>query len=157
MPVRLTRRLFPRANAASRSDSSGLRICMQTHPPCSTLCSSAEARVTTSSHLHNHAGWSEYTSNGWQELSLYLVQSIQEWPQCGLAYHRHPTAGTARTGCAFCDQRHEKEGTVADDLTCSSLLFLLISVIMCDAWSLCRAHSGLGHVCSQRTSWADYR
>jgi hypothetical protein len=39
--------------------------------------------------------------------------------------HRHPTTGPAGAGCAFPDQRHQKEGTVADKvLICTSLLQL---------------------------------
>jgi hypothetical protein len=57
------------------------------HPSRSTLCSAAEARVTTSSHLHNHALADADTQAivVQQELSAALVQSIQQWAQCGLA------------------------------------------------------------------------
>ena len=51
-----------------------------------TLCTAAEARVTTSSHLHNHslAGPDTQAAASQQELSATLVSSIQEWAQCSL-------------------------------------------------------------------------
>ena len=57
------------------------------HSSRSTLSSAAEARVTTSSHLHNHALASPDTQAivVQQELSVALLHSIQEWAQCGLA------------------------------------------------------------------------
>jgi hypothetical protein len=57
------------------------------HPLRTTLCSAAEARVTTSSHLHNHALADADTQAivVQQELSSTLIQSIREWAQCGLA------------------------------------------------------------------------
>jgi len=57
------------------------------HPSLSTLSSAAEARVTTSSHLHNHAlaGADTQAIVVQQELSAALIQSIQGWAQCGLA------------------------------------------------------------------------
>ena len=57
------------------------------YPSRSTLCSAAEARVTTSSHLHNHALASASTQaiGVQQELSPALLQSIQEWAKCDLA------------------------------------------------------------------------
>jgi hypothetical protein len=51
------------------------------------VCFAAEARVTTSSHLHNHAlaGADTQAVARQQELSTALVSSIHEWAQCGLA------------------------------------------------------------------------
>ena len=54
---------------------------------CVCVYNAAEARVTTSSHLHNHAlaGLDAQAVTVQQELSTALVSSIQEWAQCGLA------------------------------------------------------------------------
>ena len=51
-----------------------------------SVCFAAEARVTTSSHLHNHGLASPDTQAivVQQELSVALLHSIQEWAQCGL-------------------------------------------------------------------------
>ena len=50
------------------------------------LCTAGEARVTTSSHLHNHAlaGPDTQAAASQQELSAALISSLQEWAQCGL-------------------------------------------------------------------------
>ena len=55
-----------------------MRVCIWT---------AAEARVTTSSHMHNHALAKLDTQAvaSQQELSAALISSIQEWAQCGLA------------------------------------------------------------------------
>ena len=57
------------------------------HPSRSALISAAEARVTTSSHLHNHAlvGADIQAIVVQQKLSAALIQSIQQWAECGLA------------------------------------------------------------------------
>ena len=66
--------------------STGVSVCSP-HPSHSALISAAEARVTTSSHLHNHtlAGADTQARVVQQELSPALLQSIQEWARCGLA------------------------------------------------------------------------
>jgi len=65
--------------------STGVSVC-GSHSSRSTLSSAAEARVTTSSHLHNHGLASPDTQAivVQQELSVALLHSIQEWAQCGL-------------------------------------------------------------------------
>jgi hypothetical protein len=66
------------------------------HAVCSTFTaervfawtySTGQARVTTSSHLHNHAlaALDTQAVSSQQELSAALVNSVQEWAQCGLA------------------------------------------------------------------------
>ena len=57
------------------------------HSSHSTLSSAAEARVTTSSHQHNHAlaGADTQARVLQQEFSAALIERIQEWAQCGLA------------------------------------------------------------------------
>ena len=54
---------------------------------CLRFYNAAEARVTTSSHLHNHAlaGLDAQAVTRQQQLSIALVSSIQEWAQCSLA------------------------------------------------------------------------
>ena len=69
---------------------SGVGCCQRLWFSLVTLCLvyfAAEARVTTSSHLHNHALASPDTQARvvQQELSAALVSSIQGWTQCGLA------------------------------------------------------------------------
>ena len=58
-----------------------------THLSPYALWSAGMARVTTSSHLHNHAlaGPDTQATAVQQELSAALTESIQEWAQCGLA------------------------------------------------------------------------
>jgi hypothetical protein len=54
---------------------------------CAWTYSTGQARVTTSSHLHNHAlaALDTQAVSSQQELSAALVNSVQEWAQCGLA------------------------------------------------------------------------
>ena len=67
--------------------STGVSVCSPYRITLYPVCFAAEARVATSSHLHNHAlaGADTQARVVQQELSPALLQSIQEWAQCGLA------------------------------------------------------------------------